>query len=144
MVKDSFGSFLSNTAAQVVGGAILLGVGAVVSGGFKNDSSAISTLIWLALIAAASVLFVIFKYYFDVLGSGKKVKGTREREAYDHLRATLAEGGFSAHLYVQRLTWFLGKVDTFFGDADKSIRTLFPHAFGLRTPAPLWTAPSFD
>ena len=23
-------------------------------------------------------------------------------------------------------------------------RTLFPHAFGLRTPAPLWTAPAFD
>ena len=23
-------------------------------------------------------------------------------------------------------------------------RTLWPHAFGLRTPAPLWTAPAFD
>jgi hypothetical protein len=23
-------------------------------------------------------------------------------------------------------------------------RTLFPHAFGLKTPAPLWTAPAFD
>jgi hypothetical protein len=23
-------------------------------------------------------------------------------------------------------------------------RTLFPHAFGLRTPAQLWTAPAFD
>lgn len=31
-----------------------------------------------------------------------------------------------------------------FGDAGMANRTLFPRAFGLRTPASLWTAPALD
>ena len=30
------------------------------------------------------------------------------------------------------------------GDAGMADRTLFPHAFGLRMPAALWTSPAFD
>jgi hypothetical protein len=43
-----------------------------------------------------------------------------------------------------RLTQFLDWIDRFFGDAGMADRTLFPRAFGLETPAPLWTAPAFD
>jgi hypothetical protein len=42
------------------------------------------------------------------------------------------------------LTRFLDAVDHFFRDAGKADQTLFPHAFGLKAPAPLWTAPAFD
>jgi hypothetical protein len=44
----------------------------------------------------------------------------------------------------ERLTRFLNWTDRFFGDAGMADRTLFPHAFGLRVPAPLWTAPAFN
>src|SRR5262245_58984143 len=47
-------------------------------------------------------------------------------------------------MYADRLVAFLNAVDCFFGDAGMADRTLFPHAFGLRTPAPLWTAAAFD
>ncbi|MGH6863585.1 MAG: hypothetical protein ACRECN_04835, partial [Methylocella sp.] len=42
------------------------------------------------------------------------------------------------------LTAFLDGIERFFGDAGMADRTLIPHAFGLRNPAPLWTAPAFD
>jgi hypothetical protein len=35
-------------------------------------------------------------------------------------------------------------LERFFGDAGMADRTLFPRVFGLKKPAPLWTAPSFD
>jgi hypothetical protein len=60
------------------------------------------------------------------------------------LRKSLAEGGKPALIYAQWLTKFLDAVDRFFGDAGMADRTLFPRAFGLKTPAPLWTAPAFD
>jgi hypothetical protein len=50
----------------------------------------------------------------------------------------------AANLYACRLKGFLGEVDRFFGDAGMANRTLFPHAFGLKTPAPLWTPLAFD
>jgi len=59
------------------------------------------------------------------------------------LRRNLATGGPATHLYAHWLDAFL-KVDGFFGDAGMVDQTLFPHAFGLRAPAPLWTAPSFE
>jgi hypothetical protein len=42
------------------------------------------------------------------------------------------------------LTAFLDGLDRFLGDAELADQTLFPHAFGLRTPAPLWTVPAFE
>lgn len=67
-----------------------------------------------------------------------------ERQTYDSLRASLAEGNLAARLYAEQLSRFLDWIDRFFGDAGMAERTLFPHAFGLRTPAPLWTAPALD
>jgi hypothetical protein len=50
----------------------------------------------------------------------------------------------AARLYADRLTRFLDWIDRFFGDAGMADRTGLQHAVGLRTPAPLWTAPAFD
>jgi hypothetical protein len=60
------------------------------------------------------------------------------------LRQNLADGGSVARLYADRLNRFLAKVEEFFGDEGMADRSLFPHIFGLRTPAPLWTAPAFE
>jgi hypothetical protein len=76
-----------------------------------------------------------------VLAAGAKRRGTPERAAYDRLRASLAEGGGAARIYARWLTRLLDWIERFFGDAGMADRPLFPHAFGLRTPAPLWTAP---
>jgi hypothetical protein len=103
-----------------------------------------------ALVALLAILGGIFGlaltlYYrrqLAVLGANRRVPA--ERQAYDALRNSLAEGNMAARLYAERLTRFLDWVDRFFGDAGMADRTLFAHAFWLRTPAPLWTAPAFD
>ncbi len=67
-----------------------------------------------------------------------------ERQDYDRLRTSLSGGNLAARLYAKWLTDFLDWIERFFGDAGMTDRTLFPRAFGLKTPAPLWTAPAFD
>jgi hypothetical protein len=90
----------------------------------------------------ALVLGLIYRRYLGILGADRRRPA--ERQAYDALRESLAEGNLAARLYADRLTRFLDWIDGFFKDAGMSDRTLFPHAFGLRTPAPLWTPPSLD
>lgn len=99
-----------------------------------------STLIWAIL----PILSLVYRRYVGFLGFGSEPQGTRERQAYDALRNNLAGDNLAARLYAQWLTSVLGRVDRFFGDAGMANCTLFPHAFGLTTPAPLWTAPAFE
>jgi hypothetical protein len=86
----------------------------------------------------------IYKYYLGVLAQGAQPEGSIERQDYDKLRASLTGGNLAARLYAKWLTAFLDWIERFFGDAGMADRTLFPRAFGLKTPAPLWTAPAFD
>jgi hypothetical protein len=87
---------------------------------------------------------LIFAYYFMLLAHGGAKEGSSERQDYDKLRMSLAGDNLAARLYTKWLTAFLDWIERFFGDAGMADRTLFPHAFGLKTPAPLWTAPAFD
>jgi hypothetical protein len=100
----------------------------------------------ISLLGAAGGLALALLYwrYLGILGAGAELPGSLERRAYDALRASLATGGVPARLYSRWLTRFLNAIDRFFGDAGMTDGTLFPHAFGLRTSAPLWTAPAFD
>jgi hypothetical protein len=78
------------------------------------------------------------------LAFSAQVRETPERQTYDALRDSLATGNLAARLYSQRLTGFLDWIERFFGDTGMADRTLFPRAFGLKMPAPLWTASAFD
>jgi hypothetical protein len=98
----------------------------------------------LVLVVAGLALPLVYARYLIMLGASDALAGSRDRPGYDALRENLATGGLATHLYARWLTGFLDRIDRFFGDADKKDQTLFPHAFGLKTPAPLWTAPSFD
>ena len=100
----------------------------------------------ISLLGTAGGLALALMYwrYFGILGASAEPLGSLERQAYNALRASLATGGLPARLYSRWLTGFLDAVDRFFGDAGMADRTLFPRAFGLCTPAPLWTAPAFD
>jgi hypothetical protein len=107
-----------------------------------TGGSALAALGKVSLAVCGLVLGLIYRRYLGILGANRRV--APERQAYDRLRASLAEGNIAARLYAERLTRFLNWIDRFFGDAGMADRTLFPHAFGLRTPAPLWTAPAFQ
>jgi hypothetical protein len=100
----------------------------------------------LAVLLAVSslILTLLYSHNFGKLGAGAEPVGSLERQGYDTLRQKLVTGGRPVELYSRWLKAFLDKVDRFFGDADMADRTLFPRAFGLATPAPLWTAPAFD
>ena len=86
----------------------------------------------------------MYQRYLGILGAGAKRKGTPERKTYDGLRDSLSQGSSAVRLYARFLNAFLDAVDRFFGDARLAKHMLFPHAFGLKKPAPLWTAPAFD
>jgi hypothetical protein len=100
----------------------------------------------LALMLAVGGFALPFSYlrYFIMLGASDEPVGSGDRKGYDALRDNLATGGHAVRLYSRWLRVFLDAVDRFFGDAGMANQTLFPHAFGLQTPAPLWTAPAFD
>jgi hypothetical protein len=82
--------------------------------------------------------------YLGVLASGGARKGSPARAAYDSLRESLSGENIATRIYIQRLRAFLDGIERFFGDTGMADRSLFPHSFGLKTPAPLWTAPAFD
>ncbi len=91
-----------------------------------------------------AIVLVAYRYYLGLLAQGAAPEGSEERQDYDKLRVSLKGGNLAARLYAKWLTAFLDGVERFFGDAGMVDRTLLPRAFGLKTPASLWTAPAFD
>ncbi|MGH6812946.1 MAG: esterase/lipase family protein, partial [Methylocella sp.] len=89
-------------------------------------------------------LSLIYGRYTGILSAGAEPETSPERRAYNALRQSLARGNLAARLYPEQLTRFLNWIERFFGDTGMADRTLFPHAFGLKKAAPLWTAPAFD
>jgi hypothetical protein len=98
-----------------------------------------TALYWVAGLCILAAPF-IYKYYLGILAQGAQPEGSIERQDYDKLRASLAGGNLATRLYAKWLTKFLDRVERFFGDAG----TEGQRAFGLKTPAPLWTAPALD
>jgi hypothetical protein len=107
-----------------------------------TEGSALAALGKVLLAVCALVLGLIYRRYLGILSADRKKPA--ERQAYEALRASLTSGNLATRLYARWLTALLDGVDRFFGDADKADQTLFPHAFGLKTPASLWTAPSLE
>jgi hypothetical protein len=104
--------------------------------------SALAALGKVSLAVCALVLGLTYRRYLGILGADRRRPA--ERKAYDALRASLAEGNLATRLYARWLGVMLDRVDCLFGDAGMADRTLFPHAFWLKTPAPLWTAPALE
>jgi hypothetical protein len=140
---------------QSAGSAATTVLGVLVSaalGGLAWLAAGATGVIGLLLAGSLSVLsaigapiaVIIYQRYLGVLAAGGHPKGSPARLAYEELRDSLSLGNLAARLYSRWLSAFLDAVDRFFGDAGKADQTLFPRAFGLKTPAPLWTAPAFD
>ena len=125
-----------------IGAAIGVGIGLLgITGVF---ASALTALLGIAGGVSGLVFALMYQRYVAVLAAGGSSKGSPARNAYDRLRKSLSGGNLATRLYTSQLDTFLITIDRFFGDAGKADRTLFPRAFGLRTPAPLWTAAAFD
>jgi hypothetical protein len=95
------------------------------------------TVIFSVLVLCILLSPFVYRYYLGLLAQGSQPEGSLERQEYDRLRAGLAGDSLAARLYAKWLAAFLDWIERFFGDAGMADRTLFPHAFGLRTPAPL-------
>ncbi|SUS07895.1 conserved membrane hypothetical protein [Candidatus Defluviicoccus seviourii] len=100
----------------------------------------------LAICGAGCALafWLLYRRYAGMLAASALPADDNDRAGYDELRESLAAGGAMAHFYAERLKRILDRVERFFGDAGMAEPTLFPRAFGLNTPAPLWSAPAFD
>ena len=135
----------NDTTASVSGLRKLLpgGVGALLTWLLGQWGNLNPGLLVLVVVAAAvgSIAFQMTRQRYVAILTRK---GPDARNAYELLRRSLAVGGLAASTYARWLKTMLGWVDTFFGDASMADRTLFPHAFGLRERAPLWTASAFD
>ena len=59
-----------------------------------------SALKWACRLA----ILLLYCRYLAVLGSGTEPEGSPERQAYDALRSSLAEGNLAARLYAERLS----------------------------------------
>ncbi|HVC61014.1 MAG TPA: hypothetical protein VND19_11725 [Acetobacteraceae bacterium] len=130
----------ANAIGSLIAGLLLLlltSLAAQLGGGL--DLLLLAPALLLSTLGAAA-FFVLYHRYEAILSC----RDADARAAYAALRHSLTEGGLAARVYAYQLRRALDAVDCFFGDADMADRTLLPHAFGLRTPAPLWTAAAFD
>jgi hypothetical protein len=142
MAEKSAESAVGKYLGAPIGGALTALLTWVTAGSTGALAPALISLLAVAGGLCGLALTLVYRRYLGILGADRR--RLAERQAYDALRESLAEGNLAARLYAERLTRFLDWVDRFFGDAGMADRTLFPHAFGLTTPAPLWTAPAFD
>jgi hypothetical protein len=145
---------LDKAVIKAIGPLIITAIGAVIGwlpGGLTGAIGQPLTALLTAVGAISGLVFsLMYKRYLGVLDASAHDRNPTdrnahaERQAYDALRKSLRGGNIAASLYTDWLTKFLDGVDRFFGDASKAHQTLFPGAFGLKTPAPLWTAPALD
>jgi hypothetical protein len=136
----------SGDVAKAIGHLMMAALGGVLPWLTAGSTTgpALTTLFSILGGICALVFSLLYRRYLGVLSAGARRRGTAERQAYDALRESLTGGNLAARLYARWLQRFLDAIDRFFGDAGMADRTLFPHAFGLQKPAPLWTAPAFD
>lgn len=103
--------------------------------------------VWVSIPVMAAIITVgiaMARYWLIMCSYAAAAKGSRERERADGLRERLEQGGGAGKIYEATLTRFLKAVDRFFGDADPTVKTLWPRAFGYHGQAPFWTAPAYD
>jgi hypothetical protein len=136
-----------NQFLKIVGPAIFSALVVVfgwLTGEAGNFSAALKTVLTVIGGLSALTFSMMYQRYLGVLASGGARKGSPARAAYDSLRESLSGENLVSRIYVRRLRAFLDGMERFFGDAGMADRTLFPHFLGLKSPAPLWTAPAFE
>jgi hypothetical protein len=138
---------LDSKFLKIVGPVIASAVAAAIgwlTGGTGYFAAALTTLFAVLGGICGLAFSLMYQRYLGVLASGGAEEESPERAAYDALRESLSGENIAVRSYIRRLRAFLDWIERFFGDVGMADRTLFPHAFGLKTPAPLWTAPAFE
>jgi hypothetical protein len=134
--------FSESDFAKTIGYPIMVALGALLTWLTAGMSGSIGSALTALLSLLGGVSFLAFslmyRRYLGILASGGDPEGSPEHaRGYDRLRESLGRGGLAARLYAGRLKRVIEAVDDFFGDAGKADDSLFPRAFGLKTPAPL-------
>lgn len=105
---------------------------ALVTGLTAGRSGAVSQIgaAALGVVGGVSALAfsLIYGRYSGILASGNKRKTTLERQAYDRLRKSLAEGNGAVRLYAGWLNSFLDWIEWIFGDAERTARLVRSNA----------------
>ncbi len=143
MTEESSDSKFLKIVGPVIASAVVTALG-WLTGGSGYLAVALTTVLTVVGGISALAFSIMYERYLGVLASGGARKGSPTRAAYDTLRESLSGENVAARIYIQRLRTFLDGIERFFGDVGMADRTLFPHFFGLKTPAPLWTAPAFE
>lgn len=107
-------------------------------------SSDILSLLCLGLFTFLTGGYLAFRHYHHILTAGGGHEGSARRQSYEHLRASMSEGGSPAHIYAQWLERALRIVEQCFGDKTPETPTLIQRVIGLHKSAALWTAPALD
>ena len=140
--------FSERHITKPIGRPIVVAFGALLTWLIASGIGAFGPALSALFSLLGGILFLAFSLingrYLVILGAGAEPVTSPGRQAYDSLRAAAATENLAARLYAERLKRFLDWIDWFFGDAGMAARSLFPHAFGLKKAAPLWTAPAFD
>jgi len=130
----------------IVGPTIGSALGAVL-GWLTGESSHVAGAVTTGLAVVGGICALAFSLMYrrclGVLASGGTRKGSPARAAYDALRESLFGENVAARIYSRHLRAFLDWIERSFGDVGMADHTLFRHFLGLKTTAPLWTAPAF-
>jgi hypothetical protein len=143
MTEQSLDSQFLKIVVPAIAGAAGAAVG-WLTGGSGYLATALTTILAVFGGISALTFSMMYQRYRGVLASGGAPRGSPARATYDTLRESLSGENLVARIYVQRLRAFLDGMERFFGDVGMADRTLFPKFFGLKTSAPLWTAPAFE
>ncbi|WP_315754713.1 MULTISPECIES: hypothetical protein [unclassified Bradyrhizobium] len=143
MTSQSLDTNIFKTLTHIVVTAAAA-TGAWLAGSSNQATILLTTGLTLISAILALAFSLLYRRTVAVLGAGGAPIGSPARTSYDALRQNLTGNNTAARIYHERLTAFLDKVERFLGDTGMADRTLFPKAFGLHAPQPLWTAPAFD
>lgn len=105
--------------------------------------SDVMSLLCLCLFVGLTGFYLAFRHYHGILSVGASHPGSPRRLAYDHLRASLADGGNPAQIYARWLEKALRTVERLFAEKI-SDRPFMQRAIGLHKPAALWSAAALD
>src|SRR3954467_13655622 len=101
-------------------------------------SSDLLSLLCLGIFVTLTGGYLAFRRYHNILSAGGDREGAPRRKAYDHLRASLTDGGNPAQIYARWLEKALRAVEHWFGDKAPERPPFIHQTMDLHKSVALW------